>query len=396
MFENSMSQSNPIFGKIVYRTDERKMAKKGFKTPISAVLLTNIDKDTHEFIDYSSESVEIKAKHFLITLKQAIEDLDIRIKQDSKGRRRAFLFVTVRGNIYLKQIRNNKKFNAWLIENNIGVYMTSSFISNNKEVEYNGGGQIKKSTSNSWVDKNFSIGDFTDIINGCSNKFKELNLTKDDIENHINILVNIDQCNTGINLPALNGVYISRLLDKNNPLSLQIPGRCSRPDNDDVMNINKWNKENKDFEVTEKCDLIKPNSYIYFSLDEFSREEQLQCNDVLCMIYQNEYLKKVTLPEKMIGVGSKLNVDNSNKDITLDEIPTSIKALTNKFEGHSLLLNLFNAKWTNSNEIELEIYKNFEALKNEKRNEGRKLLNIDYQPSKIELISINEKLKKLN
>ena len=35
-------------------------------------------------------------------------------------------------------------------------------------------------------------------------------------------------------------------------------------------------------------------------------------------------------------------------------------------------------------------------LKNEKRNEGRKLLNIDHQPSKIELISINEKIKKLN
>lgn len=30
------------------------------------------------------------------------------------------------------------------------------------------------------------------------------------------------------------------------------------------------------------------------------------------------------------------------------------------------------------------------------KNEGRKLLNIDYQPSRIELISINEKLKKLN
>ena len=316
MFSKVLNQSNPIFGKLVFNTDRemtKRMTEKGFITPLTAVIISSTDPQTNEAVNVSGDEIDKRLSHFLYSLRMATLDLDARIKQNSNGTRRAFMFVTVRGNAYLKKVRYDADFNKWLRDNNIGVYMTSSFLPNGIENDYDGGGQIKKANELNWADAKIGISDFIDIINGCSEKFPHLNLTTEEINNNINILLNIEQANTGVNLPALNGTFISRLLDKNNPLALQIPGRSCRPDEEDKSNINMWNLD-PNFTITDRSTLVKPKSYIYFSADEFSHEEFDKCKEVLNIIYSNFYMTKPIILEDMAGIGKEDEPDNSNKN----------------------------------------------------------------------------------
>lgn len=361
MFSKVLNQSNPIFGKLVFRTDRemtKKMTEKGFITPLTAVILSSTDKQTHEAVNVSADEMDKKLSHFLYSLRMATLDLDARIKQNSNGTRRAFLFVTVRGNAYLKKVRNDANFNKWLRDNNIGVYMTSSFIPNGIENDYDGGGQIKKANEYTWSEEHVGISDFIDILNGCSDKFPELNLTTEETNNNINILLNIEQANTGVNLPALNGVFISRLLDKDNPLALQIPGRCCRQDEEDIQNVNLWNID-PNFTITDRSALVKPKSYVYFSADEFSYDEFKQCKEVLNIIYSNFYMTKPIILEDMSGIGKEEEPDNSNKNIP--ELKEG-KEWKLKYDTHTEVIDLLSS--TRYDDLEDLRYKFFETLKN--------------------------------
>lgn len=360
MFSKVLNQSNPIFGNLVFRTDRemtKKMTEKGFITPLTAVILSSTDKQTHEAVNVSADEMDKKLSHFLYSLRMSTLDLDARIKQNSNGTRRAFLFVTVRGNAYLKKVRNDANFNKWLRDNNIGVYMTSSFIPNGIENDYDGGGQVKKANESNWTDAKIGISDFIDIINGCSEKFANLNLTTEETNNNINILLNIEQANTGVNLPALNGVFISRLLDKDDPLALQIPGRCCRQDDEDKPNVNMWNID-PDFTITDRSTLVKPKSYVYFSADEFSYDEFNQCKEVLNIIYSNFYMTKPVILEDMAGIGKEEEPDNSNKN--MPELKEG-KEWKLKYDTHVEVIDLLSS--TRYEDVEAIRYKFFKLLK---------------------------------
>lgn len=373
MFSKVLNQSNPIFGNLVFRTDRemtKKMTEKGFITPLTAVILSSTDKQTHEAVNVSADEMDKKLSHFLYSLRMATLDLDARIKQNSNGTRRAFLFVTVRGNAYLKKVRNDANFNKWLRDNNIGVYMTSSFIPNGIENDYDGGGQIKKANESNWADAKIGISDFIDIINGCSEKFANLNLTTEETNNNINILLNIEQANTGVNLPALNGVFISRLLDKDDPLALQIPGRCCRQDDEDKPNVNMWNID-PDFTITDRSTLVKPKSYVYFSADEFSYDEFNQCKDVLNIIYSNFYMTKPVILEDMAGIGKEEEPDNSNKN--MPELKEG-KEWKLKYDTHVEVIDLLSS--TRYEDVEAIRYKFFKMLKAAPDDVRTKFINI--------------------
>ena len=385
MFSRVLNQSNPIFGKLVFRTDRemtKKMTEKGFITPLTAVIMSSTDKETNEAVNVSADEMDKKLSHFLYSLRMATLDLDARIKQNSKGTRRAFLFVTVRGNMYLKKVRNDANFNKWLRDNNIGVYMTSSFIPNGIENDYDGGGQIKKANEYTWSNKKVGISDFIDIINNCSEKFPELNLTTEETNNNINILLNIEQANTGVNLPALNGVFISRLLDKNNPLALQIPGRCCRQDYEDVPNVNKWNID-PEFIISDRSTLVKPKSYVYFSADEFSYDEFEQCREILDIIYSNFYMTKPIILEDMSGIGKEDEPDNSNKVIPdlAEGREWKLKYDTHK-EVIDLLVN------TRYEDVENLRYKFFKYLKETPKDIVSKFMNMENVYTKKEWVNL--------
>lgn len=362
MFSKVLNQSNPIFGNLVFRTDRdmtKKMTEKGFITPINAVIISSTDKETHEAVNVSGDELDKRLKHFLYSLRMATLDLDARIKQNSQGTRRAFLFVTVRGNNYLKIVRNDANFNKWLRDNNIGVYMTSSFLPNGIENDYDGGGQIKKANEPNWTDAKIGISDFIDIINGVSEKFPNLNLTPEETNNNINILLNIEQCNTGVNLPALNGVFISRLLSKDDPLALQIPGRCCRPDEEDKANINMWNID-PDFEITDRSKLVKSKSYVYFSADEFSHDEFRQCKEILQIIYSNFYMKRPIILEDMSGIGKDDEPDNSNKN--KPELGEG-KEWKLKYDTHMEVIDLLaSTRYDDVTDIQYNFFKMLKAL----------------------------------
>lgn len=367
MFSRVLNQSNPIFGKLVFRTDRemtKKMVEKGFITPLNAVILSSTDQVTHEAVNVSDEEPDKKLKHFLYSLRMATLDLDARIRRNSQGTRRAFMFVTVRGNSYLKTVRNNADFNKWLRDNNIGVYMTSSFLPNGIENDYDGGGQIKKANELTWTDSKIGISDFIDIINGKSEKFPQLNLTPEETNNNINILLNIEQCNTGVNLPALNGVFISRLLSKNDPLALQIPGRCCRPDEEDKANIDIWNID-PDFQITDITKLLKSKSYVYFSADEFSEEEFEQCKEILQIIYSNFYMTKPIILEDMSGIGQDDDLDNSNKN--KPELGEG-REWKLKYDTHMEVIDLLaSARYDDVNDIQYAFFKMLKELPNDYR-----------------------------
>jgi hypothetical protein len=160
-----------------------------------------------------------------------------------------------------------------------------------------------------------------------------------------------------VNLPALNGVFISRLLDKDDPLALQIPGRCCRQDDEDKPNVNMWNID-PDFTITDRSTLVKPKSYVYFSADEFSYDEFNQCKEVLNIIYSNFYMTKPVILEDMAGIGKEEEPDNSNKN--MPELKEG-KEWKLKYDTHKEVIDLLSM--TRYEDIEAIRYKFFKYLK---------------------------------
>lgn len=309
-FTKSFSQSNPAFGRCIYEAPARELAESGYTTPLQAIESYQI-KDG-EMLNVSCEDISEQLKYFVDDLIIAIKDLDKRIIVDSKGKRRAFMFVTVPGNAYLRMLKYSDRFKAFITENEVGVYMTSSPVNHKDpigEKDYNGGGYIKKATNNYWETKQYNISDFIKIINNI-NAPNNLGLTSDEINSHINILINIDQCNTGINLPGLNGVYIARCLDKDNPLSVQIPGRICRPDKDDILIIG--NKETSAY--SDNCNYVKPFGYIYIPVGLFTEEEFSTLRDTFIQMYYNNSLIRVLMLKNNIGLTNSNELNNTDKD----------------------------------------------------------------------------------
>lgn len=305
MFEDAMNQSNPVFGEIAYVSNNKDMAEHGYITPMNLVYTRT--KDSNGWESYKKDIGE-RLNAFIDSLIHIAEIHDINIVNDSKERRRGFLLVTVSGNQYLEAVRNSSKFLTWANNHEVGVYMTSA---GTDKYTWCGKGRIKKAKAKDWEknstgsDKLFEIEDFVKIINGTcdvNDDYKDLELTREEINNHMNIILNINQCNTGIDLPSLNGVYISKLLNKDNPDAIQIPGRTCRPDSDDQLKIGK--KENCPVRNPNN-DYVKPYAYIYMCLDEFTFEERADIQETFDLYYKEYFMAKITLETRYAGVGDE-------------------------------------------------------------------------------------------
>lgn len=338
-FTKSYSQSNPIFGKCIYSTNNRELAEHGYTTPLNAIESYQIKNG--EILNVSNSKIGDQLKFFVDDLIIAVKDLDKRIIHDSKGRRRAFMFVTVPGNAYLRQLYFSDRFNEFICTNNVGVYMTSSpinFKDNKADKDYEGGGYVKKAKNNFWESKIFKITDFMNIING---RYLEpnLNLSQEEINTNINILINIEQCNTGIDLPGLNGGYMAKAFDKNNPNIVQMPGRICRPDEADKCIIG--NVETAAY--SNNCQYIKPFGYIYIPVGLFNEEEYAELHDALSIMYFDNALKSVSIMKTDIGLNNPDEINNSNKNKRIIKIIFDHKNDPNwltKFEEHELLKNV--------------------------------------------------------
>jgi hypothetical protein len=251
------------------------------------------------------------------------------------------MFVAVPGNAYLRQLYYSDRFKEFISSNNVGVYMTSSPI-NHKDAkdnkDYAGGGYVKKARNNFWESNKFKISEFIKIING-NHIDSSINLTEYEINNNINILINIEQCNTGINLPGLNGVYIARALEENNPLTIQIPGRICRADDSDKGIIG--NIETSAY--SDNCQYVKPFGYIYIPVGLFNEQEFEDMHQALSKMYHNNALKSISIMKTNVGLGNPDEIDNSNKSEPDVEIIFEHKNDPNwstKFEEHDLLKNI--------------------------------------------------------
>ena len=313
-FNNVMNQSNPVFGEIAYVSDNKDMAMHGYITPMNLVYTRS--KENEGWASYKEDIAE-RAKAFVESLMHIAEIHDKKIRKDSAGRRRGFLFVTVSGNRYLEAVRNSSKFLKWANENKVGVYMTSA---ETDRLDYTGEGRIKKATGKNWAKRSngsetFKIEEFLDILNGRCDEdatYKEFELTAEETYNYMNILININQCNSGINLPALNGVYISKALDKDSPAAIQIPGRACRPDKDDQPKVGKI--ENCPANNPDHHGYVKPYGYIYTCLDEFTYDEYKNMKEVFELYYQDYFMVKTTLETRQAGAKKKPDEpDNNNK-----------------------------------------------------------------------------------
>ncbi len=337
-FTKSLSQSNPIFGKCVYKTNAINLAMHGYTTPLQAIYIK--EEENGEILNVSYEEEHVKLKYFVNDLIIAIKNLDNKIVQDSKGQRRAFMFVTVPSNRYLRALKNSDQFGEFIINNEVGVYMTSSPINHkdpNGDKDYAGGGYVKKAKNNYWEPKHFKIEEFIDILNNTNNV--QIGLTTEEVNNHINVLVNIDQCNTGVNLPGLNGVYFGRYFDENNPLVVQIPGRICRPDNMDLGIIGDENTS----AYSKKCNYVKPFGYIYIPVGLLTMEELENTKRIMEVLYHNNALKRVTMETIPKGFGDNIEPNNSDKEPEVEEIPFEHKKAPNwntLFECTDLLKNV--------------------------------------------------------
>lgn len=308
-FSRSMSQSNPVFGDVVYVSDNRELAEHGYITPMQLVYTRGKDPKTNEFVDFEI-TTETRLDNFIDNLINIATTHDNKISTDSGGRRRGFLFVTVRGNAFLECIYNSKKFLGWAVENKVGVYMTSSKTDN---IDYTGGGRIKKADKPYWEPEIFDISEFGHILNGevdVTSPYKKLELTPKETKTHINLLINIEQLNTGTDLPGLNGVYISRPIDKDMPIAIQIPGRCCRPDIEDkniIGNVANCPENNIN------TPYVKPYGYIYVCVDEFTKEEFDGLHEAFGFYYENYYMHKMILESRPVGTKKDDEPNNSNK-----------------------------------------------------------------------------------
>lgn len=321
---NSRSQSNPAFGRVAYVSDNEDLAKHGFITPMNLVYVRGIEKKTGNYVAYKDDYEE-RVKDFVDNLMYISELHDQTIQKDSGGRRRGFLFVTVPSNNYLEEIYTSSKFLAWANANKVGVYMTSAGTDNEL---YLGEGRIKKAESLTWAKRvtnsgtyeAFKINEFIGILNGEaeSEDCEEFVLTKEEINSHMNILININQCNSGINLPSLNGAYFARYFQKDMPDTIQVPGRTCRADSEDVAKVGK----------IENCPCVNPNhgyvkpySYIYVCLDEFAPDQLHDIHEAVQFFYRDYYMAKtyVNTPERGLR-----NDDNEPKNS--DKEPEDIVA----------------------------------------------------------------------
>ena len=336
-FSTSYSQSNPVFGRCIYSASSRDLAEHGYTTPLIAIESYQI-KDNN-IINVASDEITDILSYFVDDLIIAVKDLDKRIVIDSKGKRRAFIFVTVPGNSFLRALRFSERFNNFINENQIGVYMTSSpinFIDEKGNRDYYGGGYIKKAKNNFFESKQYSISDFLKIINNVDSLDNKLNLTDEEIYNHINILINIDQCNTGVNLPGLNGVYLAKYLDRNNTLTVQIPGRICRPDSNDLSIIGDINTS----AYSKNCKYVKPFGYIYIPVGLFTEEELDKIKEIMQVLYYNNALYRIAMETIPKGFGNTTELNNSNTENETEEIIFSNKKdpnWTSIFEKTDLL-----------------------------------------------------------
>lgn len=346
-FTTVRNQSNVIFGKApIFKEDTREMALRGYVTPIKLHMWVNYTKDGEQ-IKHETITDANKGERFVRNLMNIAEFHDKQIIKESHGRRRGFLFVSTAGNTYLKAVMFSSEFRTWANINNVGVYITSCVV-NGQNKEYQGGGYIKKAGKDDFETqmvggvprpKQFKINEFINIINGKSGD--ELALTREETYTHMNIIINIDQLNTGVNLPGMNGYFLACYVNKNNPKAKQGPGRTIRPDKEDIKFVG--NAENNAY--MDNCPYVKPFSHIYVTPEQFDGSDLDDMKSVFNLYYQNYLMEKCSIVMNFLGTGEQKIINN--EDRTEDDVKNNI-LLKKKYDGKDFCYDLILAGMKNT------------------------------------------------
>ena len=404
-FTKVRNQSNVIFGRApIYKEDTVEMAFRGYVTPVKLHYWINYDKDGVKIVHNDGWTNKDKADRFVENLINIAEFHDEEIWKESQHRRHGFLFVSVEGNLYLAAIMNSEKFLKWARDNNVGVYLTSCKV-NGEGKDYQGGGYVKKAGKDDFeiikiggvpTPKQFGINEFINIINGKSND--ALALTDEEIKTHINIIINIDQLNTGVNLPGMNGYYLACYVNKNDPKAKQGPGRTIRPDKEDIKKVGEV--ENNAY--TKNCPYVKPFSHIYITPEQFDDEKLDEMHRVFNLYYQTYLMEKGVIVCNFFGSNKKREIIN-NEDRMIEEKDTD-KVYKKKYDGKDYCFDIIETGMRNTlKELQEKIeeqsyttsYMNGDKWK-EYLLEEEKIKNEGDITTEIGCAQIIEKLKRIN
>ena len=341
-----------IYGKKIIELYPKNLIDGKYICPIKVIIQDLTTKGTSDVIkDIGSIQSAIES------IKNGYVSLDQKIKKDSKENKKAILFVSVRGNRYLKEILNpqtkeGKSFKVWRKNNSVDLYITSSELKG--EIEF--------------FDKNDE-----ENLHGLDKEDFIVELNKIDGSRKA-IVINIDQLSEGIDVPNMNGAMFLRGEGNDPAKFIQFIGRCvRRADEDRSLVLDKnvnWYDEDK---------FVKPYAYVYIAqsyLEDSVTKETLSVLDKLYASY-GDIIFKGTYVEDLEGANKQIIDNPTGKDKNKD-----VKAI-NEFENltsyKEKIKDILKGNHMNSNEktqyIDL-IFKNLcDKGMFEKANELQKELN---------------------
>lgn len=291
-----------IYGKKIIELYPKDLINGKYICPIKVIIQDLTNKKTTEIIkDPNSVQSAIES------IKNGFISLNQKIIKDSKGTKKSILFVSVKGNKYLKEILNpqtkeGKSFKVWRKNNCVDLYITSAEIKG--EIDF------------------YDKDDNEDLHNLDKEDFI-IELNKIDGSRNA-IVINIDQLSEGIDVPNMNGAMFLRGEGNDPAKFIQFIGRCVRRANEDrklILDNNvKWDDEDK---------FIKPCAYVYIAQSYLEDSVTKETLSVLDKIYSSygDIIFRGTYIEDLEG--TKKNVINNPSG----KVSTNNKKTINGFEN---------------------------------------------------------------
>ena len=344
--------SEEIYGKKIIELYPKDLIDGKFICPIKVIIQDLTNRKTAEVIkDIGSVQSAIES------IKNGFISLQEKIVKDSKGQKHAILFVSVRGNKYLKEILNpqtkeGKSFKVWRKNNCVDLYMTSAELK----------GEI-----------DFYDKDDPEDLHGLDKEDFIMELNKIDGSRKA-IIINIDQLSEGIDVPNMNGAMFLRGEGNDPAKFIQFIGRCVRRADEDRKLINdenvKWDDEDK---------FIKPCAYVYVAesyLEDSVTKETMSVLDKIYVAY-GSIIFRGTYIEDLEGTKNNI-IDNPTGKVLTNNMKAinGFENITSYQERIKDLLKGFHMTSEEKIEYVEIVYKNLcDRSLNDKANELKNDLN---------------------
>lgn len=304
-----------IFGKKIIELYPKDLIYGKYICPIKVIIQDLTNKTTAEVLkdENSLQSAIESIRNGFISLQE-------KINKDSKGKKNAILFVSVRGNKYLKEIfqpktKEGKSFKVWRKNNCVDLYFTSAEMK----------GEI-----------DFYDKDDPEDLHELDKEDFIMELNKIDGSRKA-IVINIDQLSEGIDVPNMNGAMYLRGSSDDASKFIQFIGRTVRradEDRDLILNNDiQWDDEDK---------YIKPCSYVYIAQSYLENSVTKETIEVLDKIYAayGDIIFRGTYTEDMDGTNKAITDNPTGKqDKNKNKAINGFEALTSYKERIKNLLN---------------------------------------------------------